>query len=68
MSPAEIGEASHPQALRDALAESYGDVGSRCCCRTLDGADEDEARAMWDGLWPAARWHAARRLAEQGLR
>jgi len=53
--------------LRDAFAESYRRRWFRILMPLLDSADEDEARAVWDGLWTAARERAARRLAERGL-
>jgi len=55
-------------ALRDALAQSYRRRWFRVLVPSLDSADEDDARAVWDGLWSAAREHAARRLAQRGLR
>lgn len=68
VSPADAEKLHALEALRDALAETYRRRWFRVLMPLLEGADEDEARAAWDGLWTAARERAARRLAERGLR
>jgi hypothetical protein len=65
--PAEAEKFHALEALRDAMAETYRRRWFRVLMPLLDSADEDEARAAWDGLWTAARSRAARRLAESGL-
>lgn len=68
VSPAEAEKLRALEALRDALAENYRRRWFRVLMPLLDDADENEARAAWDGLWTAARSRAARRLAERDLR
>ena len=67
VSPAEAEKLRTLEALRDARAAGYRRRWFKVLLQYADGADEDEARAMWDGLWTAARLRAARGLAERGL-
>jgi hypothetical protein len=68
VSPAEVEKLRTLEALRDARAAGYRRRWFKVLLPDMDGADEDEARAVWNGLWPAARLRAARRLAQAGLR
>jgi hypothetical protein len=68
VSPAEAEKLRTLKALRDARAAGYRRRWFKALLPHMRGADKDEARAVWDGLWPAARLRAARRLAERGLR
>ena len=55
------------EGMRDALAETYRRRWFRLLIPLLGDADEVEARAAWDALWPVARVRAARRLSERGM-
>jgi hypothetical protein len=68
VSPAEADRLRSLEALRDALAATHRMRLFKVLRPMLDGATKDEARAAWEGLWPAARERAARRLAGRGLR
>ncbi len=53
--------------MRDALAETYRRRLFRILMPLLTDVTEEEARAAWDGLFPASRERATRKLAERGL-
>jgi hypothetical protein len=69
--PASRAEADKLQALaalRDARAVGYQRRWFKLLLPHMEGADEDEALAVFEALWRPACERAARRLAERGLR
>jgi hypothetical protein len=65
--PALAEKALALDGMRDALAEAYRRRWFRLLLHVLGDAEETEARAAWEALWPVARERATRKLAERGL-